>query len=265
MSIAKFYMLDAALASRKKTRSSDKILLTIIRYHIEQKADCKPSIRTLAMESGLDRVTVLASISRLEAAGLLVVDRRGHGKSNHYRVMYETGGETPPVEGTNRPESATTGGCETTPEPVEKHHHNKTEQLKQTNNNSVADEVVDELKAIGACGPGLKAVLELSNLTLARVRRLIQVANANKARSIPAYVVKLLEQGVSGLPERPTPKVLADYVNKGMVDSICGFQIERPYYAGHNSKGLHLFEDENNMKHVRTFSPNELRKPGVAT
>ena len=62
---------------------------------------------------GLARQTVLDSVKRLELAGILNVNRRGNGRSNHY----ETSLKTRPVQKLDQSKICTTGSPETRPEP----------------------------------------------------------------------------------------------------------------------------------------------------
>ena len=125
----KFYKLNQEVTARQDLKASDKIILAIIQNYQDINGKAWPGKRTLQSKSGLSGKTVLVSIKRLETAGLLEVERRGNGKSNHYK----SGVETIPVSKVSRCNNDTTGGVETTPEAVTKLHRIKTDLLNKTN------------------------------------------------------------------------------------------------------------------------------------
>lgn len=125
----RFYKIPKNLAFRRDLKPSDKLVYAAITDRIGQNGFCWPGIRSLIQDCGLCRDTVVNSIRRLEAAGLLNVKRRGNGRVNHYK---ETGPKTRPVEKPNRSENQTTGGLKTRPEAVRKPDCNQTDPLNQT-------------------------------------------------------------------------------------------------------------------------------------
>ena len=98
--------------------------------HIGQHETGWPGKRTIAAKAGLSGPTVVGAVRRLEAAGLLTVQRRGRGRSNHY----QSGKETLPVDNDKRSKNFTPGGKETLPEAVKKLDPNQTDLLNQTHN-----------------------------------------------------------------------------------------------------------------------------------
>lgn len=67
-------------------RAADKFVLLSLADRADEEHFCFPSIARLSADTLLDRKTVLASIARLEAAGLLTADRR-HGAGTRYQLV----------------------------------------------------------------------------------------------------------------------------------------------------------------------------------
>lgn len=126
----KFYKLPQELTARKDLTASAKIIYAVIMDHLGNNKDCWPGKRKLVKKTGLSGDTVCNAIQRLESVGALVVDRRGNGRSNHYK----TGLEIRPVRKSNRSENQTGGGQKTRPEAVRKSDPNQTDPLNQTSN-----------------------------------------------------------------------------------------------------------------------------------
>lgn len=122
-----FYKLPKAVASRTDLLASDKLIFAIIIDCMKGKKICWPGKRCLAKRSGLSGPAVCGCIRRLEGAGVLVVDRRGNGKSN----VYTTGQQTLPVKEVNRSTDFTRGGKDSLPEAVNKLDRKKKELLKE--------------------------------------------------------------------------------------------------------------------------------------
>lgn len=124
MAKAKFYKLDQSLAARRDIRTSDKVALSIITDSVGKNSHSWIGIRSIADLAGVDPKTVNKSVDRLEAAGLLLIERRGNGRSHHYRlpgqsvgdmgtVPDQTVGETPALSGENRGSNGDGAGSET--------------------------------------------------------------------------------------------------------------------------------------------------------
>lgn len=81
-------------AKRKVDRAADKlILLALAERHNEEADVAYPSVAWLCEFSSLDRKTVIASLSRLEASGLISDSGERFGKTNQvkaYRLHIET-------------------------------------------------------------------------------------------------------------------------------------------------------------------------------
>lgn len=144
----KFYKLPQELTARKDLKPSDKIVYAVIADHLGENPHCWPGKLTIMKKTGLSSQTVLDAICRLEKLGYLAVDRRGNGKSNHYK----TSPETRPVQKLDQSKNQTTASPETRPEPVQKLDHNQTDLLNQTyNKNKFGDFVLlsnDEFKKL---------------------------------------------------------------------------------------------------------------------
>jgi biotin operon repressor len=76
--------LPAEIACWRDLPASAKMILGVIAGRIGNNDTCWPSIRRLAADTGLTKQTVLASVSRLKAKGLLEFESRGQGRANHY-------------------------------------------------------------------------------------------------------------------------------------------------------------------------------------
>lgn len=93
----RFYKLPQDVAARRDLPPAAKVLHAVIGDHMGANGCAWPGTRKLAEETGQNRGTVLRSTERLEAAGLLTVDRRGNGRVNHYRLARQSGRGTQPV------------------------------------------------------------------------------------------------------------------------------------------------------------------------
>lgn len=85
-----FVQLPAQLLSRTDLVASDKLIYAVLADRTGRNSACWPGIRRLAADCGLGRNTVLHAIARLEAAGLLEVDRvtgNPAHKTNKYRLV----------------------------------------------------------------------------------------------------------------------------------------------------------------------------------
>lgn len=129
-----FYKLPQDIAARRDLLPSDKLVFAVVNDCFNGKAVCWPGKRYLMERTGLADKTVCDSIERLHKAGVLVVDRRGNGKSHHYKLPIETGSETKPVQRANRFKDYARGGSGSEPEPVQGVNPNQTDLLNQTNN-----------------------------------------------------------------------------------------------------------------------------------
>jgi len=86
MADLQFYKLPVGVAERRDLQPSDKVVFAVVYDSIGDNGDCWPGVRTIAQDSGLSVPTVIESIRRLEASGLLTAERRKRGKSSHYRI-----------------------------------------------------------------------------------------------------------------------------------------------------------------------------------
>jgi predicted transcriptional regulator len=81
-----FCKLSKTVLARKDIRATDKIVHAYLLDRIGDHEVCWPGKRTIARECGLSVDTIQASIKRLEAAGMICVDRQ-----NPRRTYYRAG------------------------------------------------------------------------------------------------------------------------------------------------------------------------------
>lgn len=117
-----FYKMPKDIAARKDLQASDKLVYAVILNSIGDKGYSWIGKIKIVEYTGLAGQTVLDSIKRLELAGLLIVDRRGIGKSNYY----QTSPEIRPVQKLDQTSP------EIRPEPVQK-LDTKRKNYKRTN------------------------------------------------------------------------------------------------------------------------------------
>jgi DNA-binding transcriptional ArsR family regulator len=153
LSTARFFKLPATLAGRSDLPAGTKIVFAVIADRIGGNGICWPGVRRLAKDCGMSDKAVLANVARLEAAGLVAVERRGSGRSNRYRLASESAPEStalgPVAASESAPESTAlpkgkrsrkvnTGAPEGTALALRKGAHNQTDQLNQTRKDSAA-------------------------------------------------------------------------------------------------------------------------------
>jgi len=100
MAMGKFYQIPRSVAARRDLTGNAKVVYAAIVDHIGKNGHGWPGERALANEIGANRDTVVSCVRQLEQAGLLLVERGGLGKVNHYRVaeVSEKPGHFPPPE-----------------------------------------------------------------------------------------------------------------------------------------------------------------------
>ena len=86
MSTTRFYKLPADLAARSDLPGNAKVLLAVIADKIGGNAAAWPGARKLARAAGVSVEAVIQNVVKLEAAGLLAVERRDNGRSNRYTL-----------------------------------------------------------------------------------------------------------------------------------------------------------------------------------
>ncbi|HUS44726.1 MAG TPA: helix-turn-helix domain-containing protein [Phycisphaerae bacterium] len=77
------YTVPRCIAQRHDLKASDKLVWAALDYRQWNKADCFPSMATIAKDTGLNPDTVNEAVKRLEKARLLTVER-SEGEVNHY-------------------------------------------------------------------------------------------------------------------------------------------------------------------------------------
>ena len=74
------------LLRMKEITSGDKMTFAMILSYAWQNDSCFPGQAKLAEDMGVDERTVRRHIQALQAAGLLVIQQRGQGKTNIYEL-----------------------------------------------------------------------------------------------------------------------------------------------------------------------------------
>jgi biotin operon repressor len=82
----RFISIPGSIAVRKNLSATDKLVYGVLRYHQAGQAECWPSQAHVAQAIGCSVRAVGTSIKRLEAAGLVTIQRR-FKQSNAYRVQ----------------------------------------------------------------------------------------------------------------------------------------------------------------------------------
>ena len=84
----RFYKVPVSLAAVPNATlpATAKLLWVVLRDRQGSNESCWPGVRRLAAECGLNCETVVEGIRRLEAAGLVDVERRGPGRGSRYHV-----------------------------------------------------------------------------------------------------------------------------------------------------------------------------------
>ena len=131
-------------------------------------------------ENGLADKTVCDAIDRLNRAGVLVVERRGNGKSNNYTLPHGSGSESEPVQRVNRFRNYTTGGSESEPEAVQRVNPKKKRSIEKNNARKIVFDAADgdfvgitpaDLTRWGAAFPGVNIqaeILEAANWLISK-------------------------------------------------------------------------------------------------
>jgi len=122
-----FYKLPQDIAARRDLLPSDKLVYAVVLNAFNGKDVCWPGKRDIMEKTGLSGQAVCDAIDRLDKAGVLVVERRGNGKPNHYR----TSQQIRPVKELDRSNLDATGGQGFRPEPVNKVDHKRKDQFKR--------------------------------------------------------------------------------------------------------------------------------------
>jgi hypothetical protein len=99
--MTEFYKLPKDIAARRDLRPSDKLIYAVVLNCFNGKNVCWPGKRYLMRRTGLADKTVCEAIHRLEDAGVLIVERRGIGRSTCFRLPCESGSGSEPVQGVN--------------------------------------------------------------------------------------------------------------------------------------------------------------------
>jgi len=129
----KFFKLPQDMTALKVLNPSDKIVFAVIHDHLGSNDHSWPGKRALIKETGLSGQTVLDCIERLEEAGFLEVNRRGNGRSNHYKTCLHIKPELK-AKRSKKLTGLKTGpsGLKGRPQAVQKPDPNQTDLITQT-------------------------------------------------------------------------------------------------------------------------------------
>lgn len=83
-----------------KPASAKLVLLCLADHHNSTSGRCDPSVSTIALETGLDRKTVMKSIETLSTSGLILSQKRT-GTSNNFNLLTSTNIGTSTKNGTS--------------------------------------------------------------------------------------------------------------------------------------------------------------------
>jgi hypothetical protein len=88
--VQRFQAIVAAATDSNLCHSDVACLAVLLDRFNHAKGYAWPSVDRIANDARMHRNNVIRAIPRLEAAGYLIVDRRGAGRSNHYRPTFKT-------------------------------------------------------------------------------------------------------------------------------------------------------------------------------
>jgi DNA-binding MarR family transcriptional regulator len=81
-----FTQVPNFILKSKKLSAGDKMTFAMLLSYAWQKDYCFPGQRALGEDLGLDERSVRRHLTSLEDSGLLVIKRRGQGKTNIYEL-----------------------------------------------------------------------------------------------------------------------------------------------------------------------------------
>ena len=85
-----FIMLPKTLAARVDLTSTDKIVLACLRDRIGSNGHCWPGYRKLAYDLGMDKTTIMHSVTKLAKLGEISILKGANGQSNTYKMDGES-------------------------------------------------------------------------------------------------------------------------------------------------------------------------------
>ncbi len=83
---AQFLKLDAALLARADVSPAAKLVFAVVADHLNAEGVAWLGIRRIARLTGTDGKLVQRALRRLEESNLIVIERRGSGRTNLYRL-----------------------------------------------------------------------------------------------------------------------------------------------------------------------------------
>ncbi len=128
----RFVKLRLDVLARPDVTASAKLILASIEDRIGDNGYAWPGIRRLARDCGLNPKTVVRGVRKLVDRELLIVERRGNGQSNRYRLPEPTVPQDGALPKVTRSQNATGGAPENGTEAIPFLPQNQTEPLSQT-------------------------------------------------------------------------------------------------------------------------------------
>jgi len=97
----RFYMLPVEIAKRRDVPPAAKVVLSVLVTRIGDNGMCWPGVRRIALDTGMNRKTVMRSIKLLDSLGIISIRKNGNGRLNYYQIaeLNRSQGDTGPKIG----------------------------------------------------------------------------------------------------------------------------------------------------------------------
>jgi len=126
-----FLKVSRGLLVRQDLGAGEKLLLAQIADQLSRGRGKYLGVRTLAVDLGIDKSSVIRAFLRLEKCGVLKIERPGNGKRSHYTVDLKSVRKTLPVAKRDRSQNAPQSVRKTRTEAYAKRVHTKNRQPRQ--------------------------------------------------------------------------------------------------------------------------------------
>jgi len=207
-----FWLVNSGVWAALKP--ADRAVFGVIAAHTGRDWASRPSLTRIADLAGLKRGTVCVAIQRLEAGGIIDVERGGgRGNANTYRLVINglrrgtvSEGETVCPDGDKRSAPTAETVCAHGGNGLRRPDGNRTDRTEQ-NRPAAADGVRGELARHGISEPKLSELASLAGLTRGMVRDL--AARIGKAKNPGGLLVTLIEREGPQLVEAARSKAEA--------------------------------------------------------
>jgi len=152
-----FAKLPHAVMARRDLTMTAKVVYAAVADRIGAHGKAWPSLRRIASDVGGDVKTIIRAIAALRAAGLLIIESGGPGKSNAYRLMGV--GEMPALAKCQRSQNANSGVGKMPTRALAKCQRNQTQpdQLNQTHAARPGDALWNVVREVFGLTPATKA------------------------------------------------------------------------------------------------------------